>query len=138
VEDLRAKIKERTSGIMIGLSKRVEAMKGGMSRLEDELEATALIDRARAEQIRPYMEKRRELEDLERFRQVLRMKIAAESVTAPGMPEVQMVDRAVTPYRPSTPNRPRAAALILAGLLLDLGGFLMLRGQKPLRNEAST
>jgi uncharacterized protein involved in exopolysaccharide biosynthesis len=135
VEDLRARIKQRTSGILLGLTKRVEAMRAGMARLEAELEEAAVNDAARAEQIRPYLEKRRELEDLTQFRKVLTMKIAAESVTPPTKPEVQIVDRAVTPYRPSAPNRPRAAALILAGLLLDLGGFLMLRGPRSLNPE---
>ena len=41
---------------------------------------------------------------------------------------VEIVDRAVPPLRPISPNLPRALALIALGVLLDIAGLLTLNG----------
>jgi hypothetical protein len=62
------------------------------------------------------------LEELQRFRQILDMKIANEKVglALPKTMMVEIVDRAVPPQRPISPNLPRALALITLGILLDI------------------
>jgi len=124
VEDLHNKIKERVNGIMLGLDKRVQALKAGLDKLEGEVQEATTNDIARAEQTRPYFEKKRELEDLSRFRQILGMKIASENidVALPKSTMVQIVDPAEEGLRPVRPNKPLNIALgIVIGLVVGVG-----------------
>ena len=88
-------------------------------------------DIKQANQSRPYFEAKRNLEELQRFRQILDMKIANEKidVEVPKTMMVQVVDRAVPALRPMSPNLPRALALIVLGVLLDIAGLRLLQGR---------
>jgi uncharacterized protein involved in exopolysaccharide biosynthesis len=70
---------------------------------------------------RPYWSKRRELEDLLRYRSTLSQKLLSEEqdnrLSAVGL--VEIIDRAVPPLRPARPNKPLNIALgMLAGAIL--------------------
>jgi hypothetical protein len=44
---------------------------------------------------------------------------------------VEIMDAAMTPFRPVYPDRPKAAALIVLGILLDFAGLRMMRTRPP-------
>jgi hypothetical protein len=67
-------------GIMLGLDARVLSLSNSLDNLEKEVEKATTNDVARANQTRPYFVAKRKLEELERFRQILDMKIAAEKI----------------------------------------------------------
>jgi hypothetical protein len=131
VEDLHNKIKTRVEGIMLGLNARMLSLSNSLDNLDVEVEKATTNDVAKANETRPYFEAKRNLEELQRFRQILDMKIANEKIDVelPKTMMVQVVDRAVPALRPMSPNLPRALALIVLGILLDIAGLLLLQGR---------
>ena len=129
-EDLHAKIRSRVDGIMLGLDARVVSLSNSLINLGKDVEQGVQRDTEVASQSRPYFDAKRNLEELQRFRQILDTKIANEKIDVemPKTMMVQVVDRAVPALRPSSPNLPRALALIVFGVLLDIAGFVMLQG----------
>ena len=130
IEDLHAKIKMRVDGIMLGLNARVLSLSNSLGNLDAEVEKATTNDVAKASQARPYFEAKRNLDEMQRFRQILDTKIANEKidVTLPKTMMVEVVDRAMPALRPVSPNLGRALALIVFGVLLDIAGFVMLQG----------
>jgi beta-lactamase regulating signal transducer with metallopeptidase domain len=134
VEHLTTRLNERVDGILLGLDQRLSSEKEQLNKLIKEVEAMKQDDAALAQKSRPYFEARRKLSEAERFGQALNMKIASESIDAalPKPMTVEIMDAAMTPFRPVYPNRSKAAALILLGILLDFGGLRMMRTRPPL------
>ena len=130
IEALHGKIKERTTGIMLGQSTRVFSLSNGVANFDREVAQAMTNDAVGASRTRPYYEAKRSLQDLQHFRQILDMKIASEKIdgSLPNTKLVEIVDRAVPPLRPISPNMPRALAVIALGILLDIAGLLMLNG----------
>jgi succinoglycan biosynthesis transport protein ExoP len=123
-DDLHSKIKSRVDGIMLGLDARVLSLSNSLDNLEKELEKATTNDVARANQTRPYFEAKRALEELQRFRQILDMKIAGEKIDVelPKTMMVEIVDKAVAGARPVRPNKPLNIALgIIIGLVVGVG-----------------
>jgi uncharacterized protein involved in exopolysaccharide biosynthesis len=91
------------------------------------VKANGVVEASRTQ---PYFEAKRNLEDLQRFRQILDMKIASGKIdgSLPNTKFVEIVDRAVPALHPISPNMPRALAVIALGILLDIAGLLMLNG----------
>jgi succinoglycan biosynthesis transport protein ExoP len=124
VEDLKAKVKERVNGILIGMQTRVASLRERLSSLEQEVEKATTNDIAKASQSRPYFEAKRHLEELQRFGQILTMKIASENIdmTLPKTAMVEIVDKAEPGLRPVRPNKPLNIALgIIIGLVVGVG-----------------
>ncbi len=134
LEDLKSKIDNQVDGILLGLESRVSAVKEQLKKLTDEVEKAKAQDIATAKEIKPYWEAKRQLEDLQRFSQVLAMKVASENIEAalPKKMFVEIMEEAVIPWRPIYPNRGQAAALIVLGILLNLGGLRMIRASPRL------
>jgi beta-lactamase regulating signal transducer with metallopeptidase domain/uncharacterized protein involved in exopolysaccharide biosynthesis len=135
-------IKSRVAGIMLGLDARVLSLSNSLDNLEKEVALTTTNDIVRASQTRPYFQAKRELEELLRYRQIIDYKIASEKIDVdlPKTAVVEVVDRAVPALRPVSSNLPRALALIVLGVPLDIAGFMMLacrRGaaSEPLRGK---
>ncbi|MGO8927851.1 MAG: M56 family metallopeptidase [Limisphaerales bacterium] len=130
IETLQRKIRERTNGIMLGLEARVLSLSSSLDNFNQEVAQAMTNDAVQASRTRPYYEAKRNLEDLQRFRQILDLKIASEKIDGnlPNRKLVEIVDRAVPPLRPISPNLPRAVAVILFGILLDIVGLLMING----------
>jgi uncharacterized protein involved in exopolysaccharide biosynthesis len=130
VEDLRSKIKQRADGILLGLDAKVQSLSNSLDNFNQEVARATSNDVFQADRARPYFEAKRNLEELQHFRQVLDMKIANEKVDAalPKSSLVELVDRAVPSLRPVSPNLPLAVALIVFGILLDIAGLLALKG----------
>ncbi len=123
-DDLHNKIRSRVDGIMLGLDARVLSLSNSLDNLEKEVEKATTNDVARANQTRPYFEAKRKLEELQRFRQILDMKIAAEKIDVelPKTMMVEIVDKAVPGLRPVRPNKPLNIALgIIIGLVVGVG-----------------
>jgi len=132
------------------LDQRVELKKGGIKALEERFQAQeekvraaqTNVDRLRQElesevgmattndivtaaHSRPYSEAKRTLEELQRFRQLLDMKIASEQidVALPATTMVQIVDTAKPGLRPVRPNKPFNIAIgIIVG---GVGGLFL-------------
>ena len=84
-------------------------------------------------------EAKRALEELQRFRQLLEMKIASEKIDV-GLPRTAMleiVDRASAAPWPVSPNVRGALALIALGICLDLTGLVMLKRKVEAGSETS-
>ena len=129
-DDLHAKIKSRVDGIMLGLDTKLLSLSNSVMNLDKGIEQGEQRDIDKANQSQPYFEAKRSLDELQRFRQILDTKIANEKIDVelPKVMLVQIVDSAVPALRPSSPNLPRALALIVFGVLLDIAGFVMLQG----------
>jgi uncharacterized protein involved in exopolysaccharide biosynthesis len=137
LEDLQHKIRSRVDGVMIGLDARVLTLSNSLENLNYEVALTVTNDVLRANKSRPYFEAKRNLEELQRFRQILEFKIAGEriDVELPRTTMVEIVDWAAPGLRPVSPNLPRALASIALGVLLDIAGLLMLTGRVGARSE---
>lgn len=124
VADLQDKVKKRVKGILLGLSARVTSLKEGLDNLTQEVENAKQKDIETAKTSRPYFEAKRRLDDLQRFRQSLNMKIFMEQ-TDVGLPKtsmVEIVDRAIPGKRPVKPNKPLNIALgVIIGLVVGIG-----------------
>ena len=97
VEDLHNKIRSRVDGIILGLDARVLSLSNSLDNLENEVALATTNDVVRANQTRPYFEAKRALEELQRFRQILDLKIASEKIDVdlPKTMMVEIVDKAV-------------------------------------------
>jgi capsular exopolysaccharide synthesis family protein len=124
IEDLNKKINSRVEGIMVGISQRVTSLQEGINRLKQELDRATSNDIVRATETRPYFEAKRKAEEVERFGQILSMKIASEKIeeTLPKSAMVQIMDPAQPGSRPVKPNKPLNIALgIIIGLVVGVG-----------------
>ena len=123
-DDLHHKIRSRVDGIMLGLETRVVSISNSLDNLEREVALATTNDVIRASQTRPYFEAKRNLDELQRFRQILDVKIASEKIDVdlPKTMMVEIVDRAVPSARPVRPNKPLNIALgIIIGLVVGVG-----------------
>ena len=107
VEDLHSKVNQAVDGFLLGLDARVESSRARLESLEKEVEQARTNDIAKAEQSRPYFDAKHNLEELQRFRQILTMKIAAESIDAalPKTAMVEIIDKARPGLRPVRPDK---------------------------------
>jgi len=124
VEDLKTKIDNQVDGILMGLDSRVSAVREQLNKLKDEVDKAKTNDIATARQTQPYWEAKRKLEDLQRFSQVLQMKIMSEKIEAslPKTTMVEIMDDALPGIRPVKPNKPLNIALgIIIGLVVGVG-----------------
>ncbi len=123
-QDLEKKIDDRVNGILIGLEAKVDALKKGLDNLIREVEVATTNDIAKAEASRPYFEAKRNLEELQRFRQLLNLKIASEGIDVqlPKSGMVEIIEHAQPGLRPVRPNKPLNIALgIIIGLVVGVG-----------------
>jgi succinoglycan biosynthesis transport protein ExoP len=123
-DELRTKVTARVQGIVIGLTERMGAIQVGLEKLKTEVESAKQEDIKTAAKSRPYFEAKRKLEELQRFGQILDMKIASERIelSLPKTTMVEIMDPAVAGVRPVRPNKPLNIALgIIIGLVVGVG-----------------
>jgi uncharacterized protein involved in exopolysaccharide biosynthesis len=119
-ETLQRSIEEQTAKISAG--------KDSLDRLRKELGITDEKARQALDSVsgpaseRPYWDKRRELDELLRSRAILEAELKMEEQINRMSPSlVEIVDRAVPPFRPARPNKPLNIALgMIAGAVLGL------------------
>jgi capsular exopolysaccharide synthesis family protein len=124
VEDLKTKIKSRVSGIVVGLDVQVTSLKNGLDALQSEVEKAKQDDLDTATKSRPYWDAKRRLEELQRFGQILNLKIYSEGtdVLLPKTAMVEIVDQAVPGLRPVRPNKTLNIVLgVVIGLVVGIG-----------------
>jgi capsular exopolysaccharide synthesis family protein len=122
--DLKEKITARTSGILKGLQAKVESTREGLAALSNAVVKAQEQDIKQANDDRPYFEAKRDLEELQRFRQILSTKIAMErtDLQLPKNSMVEIVDTARPGLRPVRPNKPLNITLgIIIGLVVGVG-----------------
>jgi capsular polysaccharide biosynthesis protein/predicted Ser/Thr protein kinase len=97
---------------------KIAEIQASLDRLRDELQLPADTARKSLDAVsapaneRPYWNKRRELEDLLRYRSTLSQELlAVEDGRLSAARLVEIVDRAMPPWRPARPNRPLNIAM---------------------------
>ena len=127
-EKLLAKYKEeiddRVKGIIKGLEINVKALKAEVQNSEDKLYQARTNDIATAEQTRPYFKAKSELEGRKKFKEILALRTAQESVERimPTTLMVEIIEHAEAGARPVRPNKPLNIALgIIIGLVVGVG-----------------
>jgi capsular exopolysaccharide synthesis family protein len=124
VEDLKTKIKDRVSGILVGLDAQVASLKNGLDALQAEVDKAQQKDWQTATKSRPYWDAKRKLEELQKFGQILNYKIYSENtdVLLPKTAMVEIVDQAVPGIRPVRPNKTLNIILgVVIGLVVGIG-----------------
>jgi uncharacterized protein involved in exopolysaccharide biosynthesis len=131
-KDLRQKIDARTRGILMGLEAKVESTAEGIFALSNEVtKAQAAADK-KVRDSQAYLEAKRDLEELIRFRQILGSKIAMERADLQfSQGGVEILEEAIAPTQAMSPNRPRAFAFLSTGCTLALFGWLLARTGRP-------
>ncbi len=122
--DLHNKITNRVDGILSGLDVRVKSAREELANMERDVEKALTNDIQKARSSRPYFDAKRNLEELQRFRQILTMKIEAEKIdqNLPKSMMVEIMDHAEPGIRPVRPNKPLNIALgIIIGLVVGVG-----------------
>ncbi len=124
VDTLEGKIKASVRGIMTALESQVATAKEEADKWASVVQTAKQADRDKAAKSRPYFDKKRELEEAQRFRQILSMKIVSENIdkTLPKDTVVEIVDTAQPGLRPVRPNKPVNIALgVVIGLVVGIG-----------------
>ena len=89
-EEIKQKIEKRLDGVLAGLEAKVASVGEGLTNLQREVATANQNDSEKAKAYRPYFEKKRELDELQRFRQVLTLKTVSESIDQ-NLPKTSMV-----------------------------------------------
>lgn len=122
--DLQNKITNRVDGILSGLDAKVDSLRVGVSNMVADVDKALTTDIEKARASRPYYDAKRYLEEQQRFRQILTMKIESEKIDQ-NLPKSMMVvimDHAEPGIRPVRPNKPLNIALgIIIGLVVGVG-----------------
>jgi len=124
VDDIRKRIQARVDGVLVGLDAKVAMLKEGVENLQSAVDKALQVDIEKARQSRPYFDAKRDLEELQRFRQILSTKIYAErtDLDLPKTSMVEILDPAKPGLRPVRPNKPVNIALgIVIGLVVGVG-----------------
>jgi polysaccharide biosynthesis transport protein len=124
VEDLNNRIKERVEGVLRGLEAKVESLGQGLIDMSNEVVRATVVDIKKAADSQPYFKAKRYLEEKERFRQMIYVKMASEKtdVDLPKSSMVQIVDTAKPGIRPVRPNKALNISLgVIIGLVVGVG-----------------
>lgn len=122
--DLNTKVNERIEGILSGLEVKVAANKAQVDSLSASVNEAKRLDYEKTAKSRPYFLAKRALDNLQKARDAMQMKIWLETVdmTLPKNSIVEITDRAEPGRRPVSPNFPLNIALgIIVGLIVGVG-----------------
>ncbi|HVV71738.1 MAG TPA: hypothetical protein VHI52_09605, partial [Verrucomicrobiae bacterium] len=142
--DLKQRILERAEGILRGLDARTSSLQQGLINLSNEVARAVEADVELANASQPYFKAKQDLEEQQRFRQVLYQKLASEKtdlqladLQSQKTANVEILDEALASERPSSPNRSRAVAFMASGLLLCVLGLVLARSGRNRAMEAA-
>ncbi|PYJ04841.1 MAG: capsular biosynthesis protein [Verrucomicrobia bacterium] len=124
LDDLQDKIAKRVEGIITSLEARVAAVQTNLALLQAQVDKATANDIGNSKRWRPYFDKKRELDEQQRFRQILTMKIASEKIDQklPKTLMVEIMDKAEPGTKPVKPNKALNIALgIIIGLVVGIG-----------------
>jgi capsular exopolysaccharide synthesis family protein len=124
LEKLKLDVEQNVKGIMTSIDVEVTMAQAQVDALKKSVEDAQTLDIQRAQDTRPYFNKKRELEQLINFGRILDMKLAGEKIdlALPKTTMVEIMDRAVEGAKPVRPNKPLNIALgIIIGLVVGVG-----------------
>ncbi len=124
VDDLKTKVNKRVAGFLAGLEAKVAGLEESLKSTQTQVEKFKAEDIAEANRSRPYWEAKRKLDELQRFRNAVYIKMEAEitDLKLPKTSMVEIVDNAKTALRPYSPNRPLNITLgVIIGLVVGIG-----------------
>lgn len=124
LDDLNMQIKERVQGVLMGLELKVASLGQSLTNLEQQVSLALTNDLKNATETQPYWVAKQHLEELQRFSQILYMKIASErtDLALPKNSMVELVESAVPDNRVVKPNISLNIALgIIIGLVVGVG-----------------
>jgi polysaccharide biosynthesis transport protein len=117
-------VANRIEGIMLGLEARVEAKHKELTSLAEEVAEAKRTEAAMTEQNRPYFTKKRDLENVQKIRDAILLRILQERVdlALPKMGIVEITDQAEPSIRAVRPNVKLNIALgVIVGLVVGIG-----------------
>ncbi len=124
VDLVSTQLDEKIDGILIGLKTRTERFKARLTEAESQVRAARENENLVAAKYRPYFDAKRDLENLQRVKDALTLKIASESIETelPTSSIVQVTDKAVLNPRPVKPNKLFNIGLgVIVGLIVGVG-----------------
>ncbi len=124
VDDLKNKVKERVTGFLTGLEAKVASMEESLKSVQKQVDKAKADDIAEANRSRPYWDAKRKLDELQRFRQAVYVKMEAEitDLKLPKTGMVEIVDTAKTALWPYSPKRALNITLgVIIGLVVGIG-----------------
>jgi succinoglycan biosynthesis transport protein ExoP len=124
VTELNRKIEERIAGILSGLQAQVASAKAQVVQLTDEVKQARDKEIELTERSRPFYDKKRKLEEMIRFRNILALKMLSENTDKelPKSAIVAIVDQATPALKAVRPNKTLNITLgIVVGLVVGIG-----------------
>ncbi len=122
--DLDTKVNERIEGILSGLEVKVASNRAQVESLSASVNEAKRLDYEKTAKSRPYFLAKRALDNLQKARDAMQIKIWQETVdmTLPKNSIVEITDPAEPGRRPVSPNFPLNIALgIIVGLIVGVG-----------------
>jgi len=127
-------IDDRIDGILKGLQLRVDAKQAELKTLDQAIHDAATQEAQTATRNRQYFVKRRELENVQRMRDVVLLRILQEKTDAAIPPrnrsDFEVIEPAIAPDRASRSHGFLGTALCAAGLLSTLTGLVLRMGPR--------
>jgi len=124
VAALNKKIGERITGIIAGLEDSAASAKAQVDRYVEEVAKARTKEIELTKKSQPFWDKKRKLEEMIRFRNILSLKMLSEKTDErlPKTAMVEIVDPATPALKPARPNKPLNIALgIIVGLVVGIG-----------------
>jgi capsular exopolysaccharide synthesis family protein len=124
VDLVQTQLDDKIDGILLGLKSRTDSKKKEMDEMTAKVEVARTTRNAQAAEYGPYFDAKRELENLQRVKDALILKIRAEAIETaqPTTSAVETTDAAVVMPRPVEPKIPRNIAIgIVVGLIVGVG-----------------
>ena len=124
VDKIEGAIDDRVNGILNGLQIKVSTLKERLDAATKEVEAIKNKQAQTADRTRTYFDAKRDLDNVQRLRDALKLKIDGEIIEAslPTSTAVKIWDKAIPDLRPVKPNKPLNIILgTVIGLILGVG-----------------
>lgn len=123
-ELLNQKVDARIKGIMKLLETQVDTAKAELDSTTIAVETAQQLDAEKLTKSRPYFDKKRELEELQGFRQLLTRKINIEKIdlNLPRSAQVEIIESAIPDIKPVRPKKTFNIILgVVIGLVVGVG-----------------
>ncbi len=124
VADLTKKVNDKVDGILRGIEVQVTAKKAMLDTMSESVDGAKAKEAEMTKEYRPYFIKKRDLENKQRIRDAILLRILQETVDAslPRTSMVEITDQAEAAPRAVRPNIPLNITLgIIVGLVVGVG-----------------
>ncbi len=124
VELVQSQLDEKIDGILRGLKSNAERAKARFVEIDSQVTAKKEEGKSRADKNRAYVDAKRELENLQRVKEAINLRIASEMIDTelPMSNIVTVTDVAKVDPNPVKPNKPLNIGLgVIVGLIVGIG-----------------